>query len=259
MTKIEIENIEYNVPSSFDEVTIDQFAKIVLKLETERDEFTMNTEIVKILTGINIADLPFEIGVKVFSLMPFLNDISVINDQNPFTEAYFIHDGEQYNVPQTINFITFTQYWNLDKLLEIYPGNKILDQAAFIIAMLCLKDGEQYNYGLAKQREQVFKKLPCTLACRLINGFFLQSRISNETMKLYLIAQEELDRQTAMLETLIKDGSGTRLSGLFARNYVKLLKQPKKGKLVTYLTTLLGKKIWKIFARQSPKKVSKDK
>lgn len=259
MTKIEIENIEYNVPSSFDEVTIDQFAKIVLKLETERDELTMNTEIVKILTGINIADLPFEIGVKIFSLMPFLNDISVINDQTPFTEAFFIHDGEQYNVPQTINFITFSQYWALDKLLEIYPGNKILDQAALIIGLLCFKDGERYNFGLAKQREQLFKKLPCTLACRLINGFFLQSRISNETMKLYLMGQEELDRQTAMLETLIANGSGTRLSGLFARNFVKLLKPRKKGRLVTFLTTLLGKKIWRMFARQSPKKESKDK
>lgn len=254
MTKIEIENLEYNVPSSFDEVTIDQFAKIVLKLETERDELTMNTEIVKILTGINISDLPFEIGVKIFSLMPFLNDISVINDQIPFTEAYFIHDGVAYNVPKVINNITFDQYWCLDKILEVYKGNQVLNQAALIIALICLKDGEKFNYDTCKSREEEFKQIPCILACQLINGFFLQSRISNVTTMLCSMAEEELESQLELLKKSIENGSGTRLSGLFVRSYLKLLKRPGKGRLVTYLSIWLGKKIWRNYGKLNQRK-----
>lgn len=259
MTKLEINEIEYNVPESFNEVTIDQFAKIVLFLEAEKDELAMNKGIVKILTGIDIADLPFEIGVKIFSLMPFLNDISVINDQQPYSEAYFIHNGVSYNVPKVINNITFDQYWNLDRLLEIHKGNKILDHAALIISMLCLKDGEKYDFETCKSRVDEFKQIPCTVACSLINGFFLQSRILNATTTLCLLAEEKLESQCRLLTKLAENGNGSKWSGRFVKSYLKLLKQPGKGRLVTYLSILLGKRIWKYYERKEKKLKDKNK
>jgi len=253
MTKIEIENIEYNVPQTFDEVTIDQFAKIVILAESEKDGLTLNKQIIKILTGVDIGDLPHEVGVTILSLMPFLNDMSVINDQNPFNESHFIHNGVAYNVPKVINNITFDQYWCLDKILEVYKGNQVLNQAALIIALICLKDGEKFNYDTCKSREEEFKQIPCILACQLINGFFLQSRISNVTTMLCSMAEEELESQLELLTKSIENGSGTRLSGLFVRSYLKLLKRPGKGRLVTYLSIWLGKKIWRNYGKLNPK------
>jgi len=139
------------------------------------------------------------------------------------------------------------------RILEVYKGNKILNQAALIIALLCLKDGEKFDYDTCKSREEEFKQIPCTTACSLINGFFLQSHLLNATTKLCSMVEEEMENQLELLKKSIENGSGTRLSGLFARSYLKLLKRPGKGRLVTYLSTFLGKKIWRLYGRKNPK------
>lgn len=254
MTTIEIDNKEYFVPESFDEVTIDQFAKIVSFLENERDEFTMNCGIVRILTGIDIANLPFEVGVRIFSYVRFVSGISDVINGSPIEEDFFIFQGEKYNVPKVINFITFNQYWNLDKLLEMYKGNSVLSQAAFIISMLCLKDGEEYSFALAKSRENSFKNMPSTLASRILNGFFLQSRNSNQIISLYSMGTQELETSLDTLETSIRDGNGTLLSGLFARSLVKALRPRRKDRSFTFSTTWLGRKIWTILGKLGLKK-----
>lgn len=228
MITIEIDNKEYFMPENFDEVTIDQFARIVSVYGGDGNNFIKNCEMTKILSGIDLASLQYEVGVRVFSYLGFLNGISDVINDNPLNESFFIHEGEKYNIPQTIHNVTFDQYWCLDKILETFNGNSILGQAPLIIALFCLKDGEKYNYDKSAIRVNSFKSIPCTVACRIINGFFLQSRISSGIMKLYLMGEQELEEQTKKLETSIKGGNGTRLSSLFGRNLVKLLKRRKQ-------------------------------
>lgn len=246
---VNYENLEFSVPDCWEDVSIEKFAFIVNLLEKEEDTQKRNLGVAKILTGIDLGDLPYEVGIKIFGLMGFLQSINDVINLSGLPAGEFTFEGERYVVPQTIHNITFNQYWDFDKLMELYSGNKILHQAALIIAMFCVKDGESYDFARAKEREKKFRNIDCLTANRILNGFFLQSHALNLSMKACSTAQEELRRQMTTLETSIKNGSGNRLSSAFAKSFLKLLKRQNPEPSTGSSDSSPTKRIWTILGK----------
>ena len=198
----------WNVPSSWDEVTLKQYQEIERYYEGKDKGFDIR-EVLHILTNHSedeINMLPLDFLEKIMEKLSFITE--PIKEEEP--RNWIEIDGERYTV-HTEQQLKTGEYIASDTLLK---GDK--HNYSGLLAILCRKNGEIYDSKFENEvlddRIKLFEKQPITKILCII-GFFLQLYIASMTPTLLSSkVKEAIDHTAKDIETLQKSGEITKRS-----------------------------------------------
>jgi len=212
----------WNVPKSWDEVTLKQYQEIESYYENKEENFDVR-KVLHILTNhtedeINM--LPIDFLEKIMGSLTFLQE--PIKEEEP--RNWIEIDGERYTV-HTEQQLKTGEYIASDTALK---GDK--HNYAGLLAILCRKEGELYDSKfeaeVLEDRIKLFEKQPITKILCII-GFFLQLYITSMTPTLLSSKiREAIDLTRRDIETSAKNGEVSKRS---MRSAMKKLKKLEKS------------------------------
>lgn len=178
---------EVQVPTSWEEVTLERFVEIMRMQDAKGEESDIDiVDVMAVLTGKDrdyINSLPSEFVEKIMMHMAFLN---IPLDQTPKSEVKI--DGEVYRIKHERK-LTFGEYTSANSALE---GDKF--DYASLLAILCRKDNEEFNDKFVSEmyedRVNFWLQQPVTNVYPLICFFLFLSSITNQHLKTYLAEME---------------------------------------------------------------------
>lgn len=212
----------WNVPKSWDEVSLKQYQEIERYYDGKEENFDVR-KVLHILTNhtedeINM--LPIDFLEKIMGSLTFLQE--PIKEEEP--RNWVEIDGERYTV-HTENQLKTGEYIASDTALK---GDK--HNYAAILAILCRKEGELYDSKfeaeVLEDRIKLFEKQPITKILCII-GFFLQLYITSMTPTLLSSKiREAIDLTRSNIETFAKNGE---LSKRSMKSAMKKLRKLEKS------------------------------
>lgn len=196
MTKIVINDKEYSLPSSWDEMTLEQYCLAFYQLDTkDREDETENFKKDKVNEGIILSrllgesddfcmNLPLPTYLKLLKSITFMFNIKEMLDHS---KAYVKIDGERYMIP-SMNEMSLRQYIDADVVLE---HESPLQYIELLSILLTKKDEKGKWIPYTGQYESLMDKvrnLSCAEALPLVYHFFKLGhsleRISQASMKM---------------------------------------------------------------------------
>lgn len=211
---------EWNVPESWDEITLKQMQEIN-KLTKEGGE---NFDMYKCLfilcgkTQKEVDELPLPFFESICNRMIFLKTTPPEHKPQPYTEI----DGQRYQV-NLVNDLTVGEYTAVDAVLRTDEDN-----LATILAILCRKPDEAFdkNYqdNILEDRIKLWENAKMTDVQPVINFFLQLWAISEEITHIHLAAQESIDLIVKDIENSPKNGD-SHLSYWKKRKLLKKLKK----------------------------------
>lgn len=212
----------WNVPKSWDEVTLKQYQEIERYYDGKEENFDVR-KVLHILTNhtedeINM--LPIDFLEKIMGSLTFLQE--PIKEKKP--RNWIEINGERYTV-HTENQLKTGEYIASDTALK---GDK--HNYAGLLAILCRKEGELYDSKfeaeILEDRIKLFEKQPITKIFCII-GFFLQLYITSMTPTLLSSKiREAIDLTRKDIETSAKNGELTKRS---MKSLMKKLRKLEKS------------------------------
>lgn len=198
----------WNVPSSWDEVTLKQYQEIERYYEGKDKGFDIR-EVLHILTNHSedeINMLPIDFLEKIMGSLSFLQE--PIKEEEP--RNWIDIDGDRYSV-HTENQLKTGEYIAADTALKSDKHNY-----SGLLAILCRKDGELYDSKFENEvlesRIKLFEAQPITKIFCII-GFFLQLYITSMTPTLLSTkVREAIDLTRKDIETSVKNGEVSKRS-----------------------------------------------
>lgn len=198
----------WNVPSSWDEVTLKQYQEIERYYEGKDKGFDIR-EVLHILTNhtedeINM--LPLDFLEQIMGSLSFLQEPIKEEKSRNWIEI----NGERYTV-HTENQLKTGEYIAADTALK---GDK--HNYAGLLAILCRKEGELYDSKFEAEvlegRIKLFEKQPITKILCII-GFFLQLSVISMTPSLLSSkVREAIDLTRSNIEISVKNGELSKRS-----------------------------------------------
>ena len=198
----------WNVPKSWDEVTLKQYQEIERYYDGKEENFDVR-KVLHILTNhtedeINM--LPLDFLEKIMGSLTFLQE--PIKEEEP--RNWIEINGERYTV-HTEQQLKTGEYVASDTALK---GDK--HNYAGLLAILCRKEGELYDSKfeaeVLEDRIKLFEKQPITKILCII-GFFLQLYITSMTPTLLSSKiREAIDLTRKDIETSAKNGEVSKRS-----------------------------------------------
>lgn len=198
----------WNVPTSWDEVTLRQYQEIERYYEGKDEHFDVR-KVLNILTNhtedeINM--LPLEYLEEIMGKLNFLSELPREEEPRNWCEI----NGERYSV-HTEQKLKTGEYIASDTALK---GDK--HNYAAVMAVLCRKDGELYDSHFENEvlegRIKLFEEQPITKILPII-GFFLRLYLTSMMPTLlYSKARELVDLTRKDIETLQRNGEISKRS-----------------------------------------------
>lgn len=198
----------WNVPTSWDEVTLRQYQEIERYYDGKDEHFDVR-KVLNILTNhtedeINM--LPLEYLEEIMEKLNFLSSLPKEEEPRNWCEI----NGERYSV-HTEQKLKTGEYIASDTALK---GDK--HNYAAIMAVLCRKDGELYDSHFENEvledRIKLFEQQPVTKILPII-GFFLRLYLTSmSSILLSSKAKEAIDLTRKDIETLQKSGGISKRS-----------------------------------------------
>lgn len=208
MTTIKINDIEYNIPRSWDDITIRQ--QIEISKVRDRDDDFKNLHLVSTYTGIPleiIRRMNINQFKSIIGLMPFISqDVphSVIKD--------FTFNGETYHLLDSILQGQTQDFLSIEGVLKKFKNNQV-EALPYIIAIVAKKKGETLDQFDVWKRGEQFMDLPYPLA-QSIWFFFAQTEktLSINTAQFLAIQDKVLEASLSYSENTLKRLDGLPLS-----------------------------------------------
>lgn len=213
--KIIIDLGNWTTPTSWDDVTLEQFQKM--------EENSDITDMIAVLTNHTkdeVMQLPSDVMEMLLNTMDFL---TTPMPQTPPTNKIEI-DGEIYQI-NIMEKLKTGEYVAFDSIVKNDPKNY-----AAILAVLCRKEGEIYDSKFEaevfEQREKMFLKAPITKIMPTV-AFFLNLWVTLKTpTQLSLEVEELINHTQANIQSLRKSGD---LSALSTASLMRKLKKLRKS------------------------------
>jgi len=201
MIKLEINNKKYKVPTSFDELTLEQYCKIFYKLPTFNDEDDDVTKFKKMRECESIIlsrllgekddfclDLPLPIYAKLNEAVKFLYDIErfLIN-----AKAGITIDHRRYAIPP-MQEMPLRQYIDADMVMQEEENN--MQYIELLSILLTAKDANGKWIPYNGDYEEMFGKvrnLSCEEALPLVFHFFKKSEISKRLSQISTMGEAQ--------------------------------------------------------------------
>lgn len=199
---------EWNVPTKWEDITLGQFEEIQKFYEGVEDRQTDIREIVHILcnkTVDEVNELPAEFLSIILDKLSFTTEKPEIGENTNKIEI----DGETYQV-NVMEKMKAGEYVATEMILK----NDRNDLAG-ILAVLCRKEGEQYDSKfeneILPERKKMFLNMPVTKVMPVC-GFFLDLWMASEGVsRLYSAAEENINRIAQNIQSSRKLGLGRKL------------------------------------------------
>lgn len=235
---------EINVPTKWDDVTLDMFADIERYYQDKDKDFDVR-EVLHIMVG---KDIDFINSLPAEFLDIIMQKLSFLQTQPEIGEATnkIVIDGETYQV-NVFEKLRTGEYVSFDMALKADKH----DYSTFM-AILCRKDGEKYDSHFEAEvfdsRKKMFGKQPVTKIMPIVNFFLHLWFVQGSYSQLYSKVEEAISLTQHNIENSDK-------IGVFKRFYLnwqmKRLKKSLKSSNSTSRTrsrslrTLLRKDKWK--------------
>ena len=227
MAKITVEKDfgEWNVPSSWDDLTLGKFQELERLYDTEdgnerkfdvRDVLDLMTD----RTKDEINELPIEFTDSLLRKMYWLHEQPQFG--KPSNKVTI--DGVQYTVHNE-NEMKFGEYVALDTALK---GDK--HNYAAMLAILCRKDGEifdaKFENEVLPSRIEFWKNVSVMKVMPIVSFFLELSSMSLQVSQLSLEIQEGINHILKHIETSNRNGV---FSALYTKWQVRKLKKLQKS------------------------------
>ena len=235
---------EINVPTKWDDVTLDMFADIERYYQDKDKDFDVR-EVLHIMIG---KDIDFINSLPATFLDIIMQKLSFLQTQPEIGEATnkIVIDGETYQV-NVFEKLRTGEYVSFDMALKADKH----DYSTFM-AILCRKDGEKYDSHFEAEvfddRKKMFGKQPVTKIMPIVNFFLHLWFVQGSYSQLYSKVEEAISLTQHNIENSDK-------IGVFKRFYLnwqmKKLRRSLKSSNSTSRTrsrslrTLLRKAKWK--------------
>ena len=193
---------EWNLPTSWDEVTLEMFQKIE-KYYSDKDKNFDVRDVLDIFTSHTkdeINELPIEFTEKLMNKLSFLTTQPNFGEPKPSIEI----DGEKYTV-NVMEKLKTGEYVAVDTVIKADQHNY-----AAMLAILCRKDGEIYDSKFEAEvfedRQKLFEKQPITKVMPIVSFFLELYAVSTMPTLLSSEVEEELNHIQKSIETSEKLG-----------------------------------------------------
>ncbi|MCS2775479.1 hypothetical protein NXW80_14740 [Bacteroides fragilis] len=233
MKRIKIEDTLYNVPESWDDVTLGQYEKW---FDYVADTKMKEVELVSLISTIPfdlLSTLPLSFYTDVLNMVSFA---FAGNDFKPSNKI--IIDDAVYSV-SVKDELTLAQYVDVEATFEEEGNDSRLSE---ILAIVCLKKGEKYDSKILKERKKSFQDLKMNEVFPLL-AFFLQLK-KNLLMitTFYSKVVEQTNQFASLIRTSAENGDGIRLlpklQMMKYRSLMKSLQQQLSQCSTSYVTDL---------------------
>jgi len=209
-TIIKVNEIEYTIPTSWDDITVGQ--QIEISEVSGRDESFRNLHLVTTYTGIPL-DLVKKMNINQFKsilkLMEFLSKpikTTVIKNFN--------HNGKTYQLADSLLKGETQDFLSIEGILKKFKDNQT-KALPYIIAIVCKKEGETLDSFDVWDRGEEFKTLPYSIAHNIWFFFVQTERALSINIKQFLEVQDKvLEASLSYSESILKKSDGR---GLFSR------------------------------------------
>lgn len=197
---------ELNVPTKWEDITLETFVKIMRMQEEKEDKENVDmVDLMALLTGKNreyINSLPSDFVTTIMAHLMFLNTPL---DAQPQDSVEI--DGVTYRIKHERK-LSFGEYTAANSVLE---GDKF--DYASVLAILCRKENEEFNDKFTSElfddRAIFWNSQPITKVYSLIAFFLLLSNISQTHFKTYLAeAEEQVKSIVESIENSVRLGDG---------------------------------------------------
>lgn len=193
---------DWNVPTSWDDITLKKFQEINKYYSDKDKEFDVR-EIIHIMTDKTIDEvneLPAEFLQIIMEKLSFLQVEP--EQQEPSNKIEINNEIYQINFMEKLKT---GEYVSVDNILKADKNDY-----ASILAILCRKEGEIYDSKfeaeLFEERRKMFEEQPITKILPII-GFFLNLYIVSATpSRLFSKVEEELNRIQKSIKTSTEIG-----------------------------------------------------
>lgn len=193
---------EWNLPTTWDEVTLEMFQKIE-KYYSDKDKNFDVRDVLDIFTSHTkdeINELPIEFTEKLMNKLSFLTTQPNFGEPSPSIEI----DGEKYTV-NVMEKLKTGEYVAVDTVIKADQHNY-----AAMLAILCRKDGELYDSKFEAEvfedRQKLFEKQPITKVMPIVSFFLELYAVRTIPSQLYSEVEEELNHIQKSIETSEKLG-----------------------------------------------------
>ena len=215
----------WNVPSSWNELTLKQFQDIE-QYYSDKEKKVDVREVLHLLTDHSIDEigqLPIEFVNKLLERLIWLQEAPKWDDPTNKVEI----DGEQYIVNVKEKLKT-GEYIAVDTVLKSDKNNY-----AAILAILCRKEGEIFDSKFENEvlgdRIQMWEKVGVTKVMPIISFFFELWLVSQKNTQLYSMVEEAISLTRQDIESSHKDGALSKRSMKSAMKKLKKLEKSIKS------------------------------
>lgn len=242
MKQIELNGIKYNVPTSWEDITI----KDQIRVSEISQKYTGLTSQLQLLAG--YSNIPVDVlkHINIKHLPELLSNLEFINEplnQDPISK--FEYKGDKYYVMPTLIDGEFQDFISLESVIQMY-AEKPADGLPFIIAILCKREGETLDSFDIEERAKHFLDLPIDIANRVSVFFSQLEKLSMINTPTFLEQyQKEVDKkainQLNELENTMKQSDGQGWLGRLQRKILLKYVQYLKKNYISYLTGTVSK------------------
>ena len=182
MIKLEINDKKYKLPTSWDELTLEDYCRVFYKLSTgsEDEDVIMKFKRVRENESIILSrllgeaddfclGLPMNVYAKLNESVKYLYDVDFLKKNS---KAGIIIDGERYSIPP-FNEMSLRQYIDADVVMQEKENE--LQYIELLAILLTRKDKEgkwiPYN-GDYQELMGKLRKIPCSESLGIVYHFF---------------------------------------------------------------------------------------
>lgn len=213
-----MKTIEIHIPTSWNEISMEMFDKIILELKGDYSKLEPSTAVIKAITDLSYDEIS---NMDVSSYQNLVNKLQFMNNYpltNKIPDETIILNNKKYNVllnPRKMSAAQFIDYKNI--MMNI---DKIKNYQAKLLAIFITPENCRYGsgYDFDKLADEIYHYLPIEYAIGLSYFFETASNIYMRCSLRYLI----LDAQWQKIKTKDK----TLKENL--KIYIKELKEMKK-------------------------------
>lgn len=195
MLKITIEDKDYEIPSSFSELTLGEYCRIFYGLASDTDDITKMQEnqskvISRMLGEADdfLLDKPIGLYTKLLQLTSYIYDLSCFKNSKANVK-YLDINGDRYEI-KSPNEMSLRQFIDIDTTIKEDDNPEKYTE---ILSIMLTKRGEEYN-GNYKELKKDVSKIKCDVALPIVFHFFLKGLISRQVIEASL-AEEEVSPQ----------------------------------------------------------------
>lgn len=211
--KIQLNDKEYQCPSSWDDVTVADQIRIA-EIATKHTGLTSQLQLISGYANIPVDEIKRTHINKLPKLVKHLSFINEPLSKEPISE--FEHKGHKYYVMDTLLNGEFQDFISLEAAIA-NNKDKVYNALPLMVAILAKREGETLDSYDVEERAKEFYDLPIEIANRLSTFFLNYATISQVNTPTFLNQFQKETNQEAIkrldeLENTTKqlDGQGLR-------------------------------------------------